>query len=832
MKSILIPSGPSKSHAWRRQRTGKYALALLLGVGIPTLAASEPQAELLARLRNTTSPVEQANLCAQLREVADSNAVPLLAPLLLQPQVAHAALHALENVPGPTATEALHHALVQTTGAVRVALVQSLGWRRDPASTHVLIPLLQQSDPNLLFAVALALARIGSTEAEQALQDAWEPTRPDQARLLAPALLLLAEQRRLEGKIQRAAEIYGQLLAAPLPAAVRRAAWMGQLRSTAEGLLSRAETLLTGQDPDAVAAVLGLWPEWPLALRTELAMRTLPKLDPAIQATVLAHLTDGAGPEVRPQIRERARGSDPAVRSAALRAMATVGDASDVPTLVQAAAEEPTPAKEAARWALSRMTAPGIAEALVDQLLDAPTESQVEALMALRARLETRAVPHLLQVLRTSPPPARVAVLRALEELAGPEWFDPLLRLVSELRDPEAQNQLVEFFQRWLERLAGQPLDTTALGEALLTDTSPSRTALFAIAAWVQDARVRAAIQQSLKSTEPGQRQAALQTLCQTRDPDLLPQILQECENAADPRLRTRLFESAARLLAELPIADPRNVDPPSLLLRWARLADTPAARRLCVSVLTRYPHPETLARVEQIRQVDAEARLEAELALVRIAAALADSWAPAEAQLEQLASGAAQPAVQAEARNHLRRLHSGWQVAGPYRVAGRQGPDLFNEVFPPENPAATHVAWRTVPAVAPDQPGHLDLSKLNPGDHCVLYARTQVFSPVEQSVRLKIGSDDGIKLWINGELVHAHNTVRGLVPGQDQASARLQAGWNQLFVKLTQHTAGCGVWIEIHRPDDAPVPGLIWNPRGPERSTHNPRKVHPPTAD
>jgi hypothetical protein len=76
--------------------------------------------------------------------------------------------------------------------------------------------------------------------------------------------------------------------------------------------------------------------------------------------------------------------------------------------------------------------------------------------------------------------------------------------------------------------------------------------------------------------------------------------------------------------------------------------------------------------------------------------------------------------------------------------------------------------------------------------------------------VHLAIGSDDGIKLWVNGELVHANNAVRGLTPGQDRATGQLRPGWNDLLAKITQHTAGCGFTLRIATADGADVPGLL----------------------
>ncbi|MEJ5238556.1 MAG: hypothetical protein WHT82_09355, partial [Limisphaera sp.] len=67
----------------------------------------ENPAELLSRLRATTNATEQADLCARLRAVAGPEAVPVLTPLLQAPLTAHAALHALEVVPGHEVTAAL-----------------------------------------------------------------------------------------------------------------------------------------------------------------------------------------------------------------------------------------------------------------------------------------------------------------------------------------------------------------------------------------------------------------------------------------------------------------------------------------------------------------------------------------------------------------------------------------------------------------------------------------------------------------------------------------------------------------------------------------------------
>jgi len=65
----------------------------------------------------------------------------------------------------------------------------------------------------------------------------------------------------------------------------------------------------------------------------------------------------------------------------------------------------------------------------------------------------------------------------------------------------------------------------------------------------------------------------------------------------------------------------------------------------------------------------------------------------------------------------------------------------------------------------------------------------TELTSDKKQSIRLEIGSDDGIKVWLNGKVVHKNNTVRTHKPGSDKADITIKAGKNRLLVKITQRT-------------------------------------------
>ena len=149
------------------------------------------------------------------------------------------------------------------------------------------------------------------------------------------------------------------------------------------------------------------------------------------------------------------------------------------------------------------------------------------------------------------------------------------------------------------------------------------------------------------------------------------------------------------------------------------------------------------------------------------------------------------------------------WEVAGPYRQQDKECQALFDIPFPPEQ-AGKGVSWKPAPAPAdPALAWQVDLGSIVGGDHCIVYVRARVWAPRGQKARLDIGSDDGIKLWVNGKLVHANNAIRGFTPGQDKAEAVLKEDWNEFLAKITQHTMGCAACIRVRNPDGSVIEGL-----------------------
>ncbi|HUT28713.1 MAG TPA: hypothetical protein VMX13_02890 [Sedimentisphaerales bacterium] len=69
-----------------------------------------------------------------------------------------------------------------------------------------------------------------------------------------------------------------------------------------------------------------------------------------------------------------------------------------------------------------------------------------------------------------------------------------------------------------------------------------------------------------------------------------------------------------------------------------------------------------------------------------------------------------------------------------------------------------------------------------------ITYAWAQIEMSEERQVVLGIGSDDGVKVWLNGELVHENWVCRGVCVDNDRVSVTFKKGTNQLVLKVQNH--------------------------------------------
>ncbi|MBI3947704.1 MAG: hypothetical protein HY321_17420 [Armatimonadetes bacterium] len=123
-------------------------------------------------------------------------------------------------------------------------------------------------------------------------------------------------------------------------------------------------------------------------------------------------------------------------------------------------------------------------------------------------------------------------------------------------------------------------------------------------------------------------------------------------------------------------------------------------------------------------------------------------------------------------------------------------------------------VKWRPLVSTARgDDPDYVDfLNRLSPGEWCVAYAFTRVHSPAERDATLAVGSDDGVRVWVNGALVHDNYVARAPEPQRDRIPVHLKAGWNTLLVKVEQQIGGWGFFLDLLDAEGKPLPEITFS--------------------
>jgi hypothetical protein len=212
----------------------------------------------------------------------------------------------------------------------------------------------------------------------------------------------------------------------------------------------------------------------------------------------------------------------------------------------------------------------------------------------------------------------------------------------------------------------------------------------------------------------------------------------------------------------------------------------------------------------------DGSLQQEAEVAVIKIAESIYGSYPDKTKDiLQRLIQSSKSDSIRQRARKVIHQIEqfedyiTAWQVSAPYMKQGADGTALFDVAFAPEK-ADADVRWQIMPAgTSDDRPWLMELDKVFGGDNRVGYLRTNVWSDTQQKAQLEIGSDDGIKVWLNGEVVHANNVTRPASPGQDKAEVVLKQGWNDLSLKLTQGGGEWAVCARLRDVDGSKLEGL-----------------------
>lgn len=498
-------------------------------------------------------------------------------------------------------------------------------------------------------------------------------------------------------------------------------------------------------------------------------------------------------------------------RAALIAALGARRARAAVPALIELASQEGNPLAVSAREALARIGDAAAASVLRAAAQRGEAGAADAYLRLLEYRLElaasaqregAEALPLLLSA------PLAGTRLAAIDALLGFGYEAPLGTWIGLLGDPaEAVRERVRGL---LVASTGAEIDAT-LAEAAAQGTPAIRSGALQVLLARDAAKARPLVVAAASDGDTAVRSAAIGLLAAGSDPAdealFLAALEQpEVQAAAAEALLSRAATRAAAGEAE----------PARALLR-PLLAKPLDAERMARALLALAPLAEEqdLARLEPLQ---AQQELREELAAVRLGVAerlpaeakeLAQSllWQVVDATGDRAKLRAAAAAFKARGLGAdgiaaKKGFVTRWKLMGSFaRSDGKpfawwpfaeSGPTLQETITIDD----VSYAWREI--VTEDFEGHFDLAFLEPKQNCYAFAAVDIEWPQDETVELKLGSDDGAVVWVNGKLVHQNDTSRGLRTDEDRFKVDLKKGSNRIVVKIVQGGGGFGFCLRL----------------------------------
>lgn len=422
---------------------------------------------------------------------------------------------------------------------------------------------------------------------------------------------------------------------------------------------------------------------------------------------------------------------------------------------------------------------------------------------ALYAKLMSATFPHLRAA-------SAVGLAKVASKVPVPvkEHIDSMIRM---LADPDASVRL-------------------ATEGALSTMRDTASLALLRTAYWQGEATLRPALLRLLVTVDPNPGELLKAGLT---DPvvEVRAEALRIAANSAVPidgvdfldiAKNEQGVEREAALDACLDAID-RKLDDGStkpalaMLERFAALDASRDQRRRATRQIIRANETSALEWIDQLAHDDAKD--DVARARLNLAAGLAKfDQALAIREAENVYLTASSSSLRSSALDRLKRLGgdpsvllqragylADFSVIGPLPRAGES--DFTEHPFGARIDLAATVAgkdgkevrWRRVARTSFD--GIVDLEKIfEDAGECSGYGYCEFVADEAGPAQLKVGSDDGCAIWLNGELVHTNRVERGMHLDEDTVNVTLAPGTNWLLIKVDQAGGGFAFAVRMVR--------------------------------
>ncbi len=738
-----------------------------------------------------------------------------------EPLVREAARRAMQQIGSPESLNALSNLLPTLADAAdKISVINALATFRPPP-VRTIAPFVEDPNTDVSVAAIIALARCEGNESTIPLFALHKDPDLDPRKKVATqfALLRLAEEYMDSGDSARVDNIQKFMMSGPAFPSLRMAILQSRFSAIQAGYVLDLFAMIESENAEILRKTAAqLLAEVTADIGADIAKRLLAARPSArvLYLEALAQRNEVAQTSViEAQLLTATEGP---VRIAAIRALAILGNDQHARSLARLAASTEKPVQDAARAALIGLRGEATNAQLVQLARTGEPAERAECIRAIEKRACDRPIGELLKLAGDPEVAVAKAAFDALATLGAEKDAPALLSALISAPDAVAGRAESAF-----AKLAMGNADEVARAQpviaAIPTTSAAAQPRLIRVLGRLGGASALTAIRLAAVSKDSQVADAAIRSLAEWSNAEVLPDLKTIAESAESQAHRTLALRGLVRLLR---LPSERDAHESAHWLETALSLATPLnERKLVLSAIGDVKHPKSLAIARSLMSESSLAP-EAAIAALGVARGLAvEDPASAHKVVEEVRGNSNCGPTAHKAADDLaafvesRRGFIGkWEYSGPWSLKDAKVAQIYETVFPPEpgNPTTAPVAppantgWKRLNAHSANDPWQFDLTRVSKDRNCCIYVRSTIVAKESGPAILELGSDDGIVVWVNDKLVHTNKSARALTVGDDMVNITLQTGENAILLKIVQGDGGWGFCCAVKSADGKPI--------------------------
>lgn len=805
---------------WASNRADAVELEKLIGTyykDADTLGQIEDK--LLAALQSNVTMAGRDFICRQLAVIGTNKSVPVLSAMLMDPETSNLARYALEKIPGKSVDEALMSAALKTKDKeILIGIITTLGVRKSESVVSLSRQKLTGvavADPAVSTALVQSLGYVGTETAAAELTRIKSQITGTVLKRWPDAMLMCADAMQQAGQKKPAIAIYQKLYKTEPSSIIRASALNALVDLDADGAEKLVKQAIGGKDAIIQSS----------AIQSLVFMKDNTSYLKAIASSAADLPTDAqiqlvtVMPEVSKEIArslavDLLNSQHESVRIAAYQAIERAGDKFVVEILVSGAAEaQSRPERQAAQEALYRLAGKEV-DAMILQVIAAFKTSPLDekAIIGLIKATVNRQISEAPEVLlRTAGSDNRkisAESIKALQSLAGPEYMEELVDLLISRPGNSTQNILVTVAEKIPDRNRRAEL---ILDKYASTRELQARVSMLRVLGKIGDPHAVSLLKKERASSDSTIGQAAFRAMADWPGDDFKAEMKKLAQSNDDEKTKILALRAYIQMLNKS--ADKKSVD--ELIAAYA-MAERADEQKIVIAALGDHGSLKAMNFVKS-KLSDPTLKAEAQVCLIQICEKLVNRNPSGIKPILQALKNCDNETVKAKAAEllgslpNLGKMMLDWKISGPHKVSGKVNEALFNHAFPIEKDASQG-KWQNPQKFLNKNTGIFNLNQLGSGDNLVVYFKTTILTEKAIPAIFGIGSDDGVKVWLNGKSVHANYASRPVKKDQDKVNVKLNKGPNQVLVKVVQLSGNWGFCMSVADSDGNEIPGLQVN--------------------